>query len=215
MTAASLLEQLAPIYPAADWWSSASALETAVGAILVQGVAWRNAARAVEGLRAARLLTAPALDAADLGEIAAAVRPALYHSQKARYLKAFAAFLRAAGGLPALAALPRSQQRQALLGVPGIGAETAAAIMVYALGGAEPVVDAYARRLLPRVGAVARAHDSEIADAMRAAIGGVPERARVLHAVVVEHARSICRKVPRCEVCPLAVTCPRTLGETG
>jgi endonuclease-3 related protein len=215
MTAEDLLERLGTVYPAADWWPSESAFETAVGAILVQGVAWKNAARAIAGLRAARLLGIADIVAADPDDIAAAVRPALYHNQKARYLKAFASFLVKADGLDAVARLPRARQKEALLGVLGIGEETAAAIMVYALGGREPVVDAYARRLLPRIGAVTRADDSDIEAVMRAAIGGAPERARALHAVIVEHARTVCRKKPLCDLCPLAVSCPHSLGETG
>lgn len=215
MTARELLARLAPLYPSEGWWPSTSPFETAAGAILVQGVAWRGAAKAVAGLREAGLLSATALGAADPAQISQAIRPALYHHQKGGYLQSFATFALSLGGFEQLAVMPPKQQMESLLGVRGIGPETAQAIIVYALGGAEPVVDAYARRLFVRTGAAPNGARAAVEEAMRAAIGGDPARARALHAAVVEHARTVCRRAPRCTVCPLAMACPKTLGETG
>ncbi|MDA8346208.1 MAG: hypothetical protein M0Z66_12090 [Thermaerobacter sp.] len=214
MTSEELYDRLTPIYPADGWWPSDSPFETAVGAVLVQGVSWRNAAQAVARLKERGLLDPQVLAQAPAEEVADAVRPALYHHQKSSYLQALALFLRRVNGMDALRALPRAKQRAALLSVRGIGEETAAAIMVYALGGAEPVVDAYARRLFLRTGAVGAASDEAVALAMRRVIRGNASRARALHAAVVEHARTICRKSPRCSDCPIAINCPRILGET-
>ncbi len=215
MTARDLLARLAPLYPSEGWWPSASPFETAIGAILVQGVAWRGAANAVAGLRDAGLLSAAALAAADPSQISEAIRPALYHHQKSGYLQSFATFALSIGAVERLAGMPPKQQMEALLGVRGIGPETAQAIIVYALGGAEPVVDAYARRLFVRTGASPNSTPAAVEEAMRTAIGVDPARARALHAAVVEHARTVCRRAPRCSACPLAMGCPKTLGETG
>ncbi len=213
MSPEDLFAQLAPLYPAGGWWPSQSSFETAIGAILVQGVSWRNAAQAVEGLRQRGLLDPAALAAAREEEVALAVRPALYHHQKARYLQGFAATVHALGGMQAVGRLARQEQLRVLRAVRGIGEETAAAVMVYALGGREPVVDTYARRLFVRTGAVPSAEDAAIRDAMLSVIREDPSRARALHAAVVEHGRSYCRKEPRCANCPLAGNCPRILGE--
>lgn len=214
MTAQEVFDRLLPSYPPEGWWPSASPFETAVGAVLVQGVAWRNAALAVANLRAADLLREAALAETAREEIAARIRPALYHNQKSEYLRALARFCLLAGGIEAVAAWPLDAQRAALLSVRGIGPETASAIMVYALGGAEPVVDAYAMRILLRTGAQRTPGPEGTLRAMRQVIRGDAARARAMHALLVEHARSVCRPKPDCAFCPIADTCPRLLGET-
>lgn len=218
MTAAELRELLrARLGGLPDWWPAASDFETAVGAILVQGVAWRNAQRAVAGLGERGLLAPRALADAPRGEVEECLRPALYFRQKAGYVQDFAAWVAGelGGDLGSLARLGAAGAERALRARRGIGAETAGAIAVYALGFALPVVDAYALRILVRCGAIPpRAGPATARAVLAGAIAESAQAARELHAGIVELARRSCRKVPVCASCALAAECPRLPGNT-
>ena len=54
------------------------------------------------------------------------------------------------GSLEALAATPTAALRQRLLALPGVGPETADAILLYALNHPVPVADEYLRRIVER-----------------------------------------------------------------
>ena len=137
-----------------SWWPGSTPFEIAVGAVLTQRVAWRNAERAVAALAAEDWLTPQRLRNVPYATLSECIRPALFHNQKAHRLHDFAALLedRFAGEIERLLALEVGEQRDALLSVNGIGPETADAIVLYAGGGLSFVVDAYARRILGRCG---------------------------------------------------------------
>ena len=59
------------------------------------------------------------------------------------------------GSLDTLAAAPTAALRDRLLALPGVGPETADAILLYALGHPVPVADEYLRRIAERHGLVA------------------------------------------------------------
>jgi len=216
MTGPELLERLRrDLGDLGGWWPGETPFEVAVGAVLVQAVSWRNAQLAIENLRARSLLEPARLAEADAASLAEAIRPALYRSAKARYLLALARFVRdeLGGDLAVLRDRPPAERRRLLLSVEGVGPETAAAIEVYALGGSAGVADAYALRVLPRTGALRQGlGPAEAAAAMAGWIAGDAERARVLHAGIVELARRHCRPAPLCAGCPLGDVCPRLLG---
>jgi endonuclease-3 related protein len=75
------------------WWPAKTRFEVIVGAILTQNTSWANVERAIDNLRAARMLTPPAVLKARTSRLAALVRPSGYFRQKAKKLKAFARFL--------------------------------------------------------------------------------------------------------------------------
>jgi endonuclease-3 related protein len=139
------------------WWplyGEDLALEVIVGAVLVQQTRWETVEAAILRLVAAGLLNAPALAAADPGELAALIRPAAFHTQKAPGLIALARHIvEQYGGSPAaLLARPTAELRAELLALPRVGPETCDVILLY--GGGHPVfvVDEYTRRLFERVG---------------------------------------------------------------
>jgi endonuclease-3 related protein len=94
--------------------------------------------------------------------------------------------------------------RQELLGVPGIGPETADSILLYAGGFPIFVVDAYTARILTR-------HALSPPDAGYEAFQRLfmhalaPDVAvyNEYHALLVAVGKSFCRPVPRCARCPL------------
>jgi len=178
--------------------SARQRFEVAVGAILTQNTAWSNAARAIEELNKAGLMSPRALAAVSETILARAIRSSGYYNQKARRLKALAAFhLRV-----------RSFTREALLALHGVGPETADSIMLYARGEPLFVVDAYTRRMFGNLGLIApRARYEEIRCAFER---NVPRRLdvyREYHALIVEHGKKTCKKKPICEQCSLKGLC--------
>ncbi|RJX21244.1 MAG: endonuclease III domain-containing protein, partial [Ammonifex sp.] len=75
------------------WWPADTAFEMIVGAILTQNVSWKGAAQAIANLKQRGLLEPAALLEAPERELAELIRPARYHNQKARKLKAFCGVL--------------------------------------------------------------------------------------------------------------------------
>lgn len=129
------------------WWS-APAEEVMIGAILVQQTRWENVRRALGHLRDAGLLSLRAIDQAPAKDVEDAIRCAGFFRVKTRRLKALARFvLERYGSVERMAAGPTDELRDSLLGVTGIGEETADAILCYAFSRCSFVLDAYTRRL--------------------------------------------------------------------
>jgi len=134
------------------WWPARTRFEVIVGAYLTQNTSWTNVERALRRLRSAGLLNLRAMREVSLTKLESQIRSAGYFRQKAQRLKTFVAFLDAhyGGSLTRMFAQPTAKLRQELLGLNGVGPETADSILLYA--GQHPifVVDAYTRRLLAR-----------------------------------------------------------------
>lgn len=110
------------------------------GAVLVQNTSWEGAARAVGNLVEAGLDRWAALADEPQERLEGRVRPSRFYRQKARRLRVAAGFFRERDG--------DAPDREELLGVWGIGSETADSILLYAYGIPVVVVDAYLRRVL-------------------------------------------------------------------
>ena len=103
------------------------------GAILTQAAAWRNVERALGNLLSAGIEDWPAVHALPQDDLADLVRPSGYYNAKARKLKAFAAHVceEYDGDLDRMFAGDTETVRRELLGIHGIGPETADDILVY------------------------------------------------------------------------------------
>jgi endonuclease-3 related protein len=201
-----LYDRLLRRYGPQGWWPARSRAEVVVGAILVQNAAWRNAARAIARLRAARALDLGRLLALPPARLAALVRPSGTYRVKAARLRALARRVRArhGGRLDRLLALPLPALRAELRTVPGIGAETADAIALYAAGRPVFVVDAYTRRILGRHRLVPPDADYATLQAVFAEnLPHDPALFNEFHALLVRVAKEHCRARPRCSGCPL------------
>ena len=155
----ALLRELFAVHGPQRWWPARTPYEVCVGALLVQHTTWRGAERALANLRAARLLSPARQLAADAGALGRALRPSGTWRLKRARLLAFADWYRAAGGLRALTEPPLERARAALLAVPGVGPETADAMLCYAAARRAVVMDVYARRLLAARGLVRAGSD--------------------------------------------------------
>jgi endonuclease-3 related protein len=89
---------------------------------------------------------------APLSTLERLIRPSGYFRQKARRLKTFVAFVDRTynGSLARMFSQPTSKLRDELLGLNGIGPETADSILLYSGNHPVFVVDAYTRRILDR-----------------------------------------------------------------
>jgi len=188
------------------WWPGRSPYEIAVGAVLTQHTAWLNTARAIAALRTRRALDPTRLAALGIGTLARVIRPAGTPRVKARRVRALTRWIleRTGGRLSRMRAMALGPLRADLLAVPGLGPETADAILLYAAGRPVFVADAYARRVLARHRLVARrAGYEEVRGWLEAHLPSDPELFNEFHALLVAVGKSHCRSRPRCEGCAL------------
>lgn len=189
------------------WWPARTPFEVIVGAILTQSTAWTNVEKAINNLRRRKLLTSSAMERIPTVELARLIRPSGYFRQKAIKLKAFTRFLREefSGSLSKMFCTPAGQLREKLLGVHGIGPETADSILLYA--GRQPVfvMDAYTRRVLLRHRlAGKRATYEELQALFEASLPRDPQLYNEYHALLVQVGKNWCRpNDPLCSACPL------------
>ena len=188
------------------WWPGDGALEVCVGAILTQNTNWTNVEKAIAGLRAAGCLSVEALHSLDCAALAELIRPAGYYNLKAKRLKNFCAHVHAGWGDDIEGFLNRSVStlREDLLGVNGIGRETADSIILYAAGRATFVVDAYTARILLRHNLIyPEAGYDEIKELFESNLPDDPDLFNDFHAQLVAVGKHFCRPRARCAGCPL------------
>jgi endonuclease-3 related protein len=189
------------------WWPGDTPFEVIVGTILTQNTSWTNVEMALANLRGEGLLTIEGLERVNQQHLAKLLRPAGYFRQKARKLKAFVGFLRAeyVGSVRRMFAMPTLALREKLLGVWGIGPETADSILLYA--GQQPVfvVDAYTKRMFARHGWIGeKAKYEDVRWMVERQFPGDVKRFNELHALIVHTGKNWCRPhEERCGECPL------------
>lgn len=191
------------------WWPAETPFEVVVGAVLVQNTAWRNVELALAGLRRRVELAPEALLALEEPELARAVRSSGSYNVKAARLRAVARWLVALGGPRALAGMPLAPLRASLLGVRGVGPETADAILCYAAGRPLPVVDAYAERILVRHGLIpAGTPRGTLRDWLLARLLPSQVVMEEFHALCVRAGSAHCAPLARCAACPATTPSP-------
>jgi len=220
-----IFDRLHAAYGAQHWWPGETPFEVMVGAILTQNTAWSNVERAIAALKERDALDAGRLLAAPPQGVARWIRPAGYFNVKAKRLRNFCRWYLGQGGYEALARQGTEALRQGLLSVNGVGRETADDILLYAFARPVFVIDAYTRRLFARLGMLNGDDGYELLRAgieqglarelgrARGAGRSAFKRNRVplyneYHALIVAHAKQVCRTRPRCAQCCLAGCCP-------
>jgi endonuclease-3 related protein len=209
--------KLAAAYGPQHWWPADTRFEVILGAYLTQNTAWKAVDRSLANLRRAEALTIDGLRALPVAALQNLIRPSGFHTRKAPALKAFVAMLdnEFAGSLDALAASPTASLRQRLLALPGVGPETADAILLYALNHPVPVADEYLRRiagrhqlLTPAPGHDRKSYES-LAHLTRKTFAADPSANHTrlfneFHVLTVAVGKAHCGRIPHCEGCPLA-----------
>jgi len=198
-------------YGPQHWWPADDPFEVIVGAILTQSAAWTNVERALSQLKAAIPLTPAALRDLPLDRLATLIRPCGYYNAKAVKLRAFVERLEAShdDNLDQLFALDSADLRQELLSIHGIGEETADSIILYAAKKPVFVIDAYTRRIMGRLGLASES--GSYSAFQRLFAENLPHEEGLFneyHALLVRHAKEVCRKSPCCPLCCLRSICP-------
>jgi endonuclease III related protein len=118
--------------------------EICVGAILTQNTNWINVEKAIINLSKLDAFDSKRLLKLYDTELKDAIRPAGYYNQKAKKLRIFAEFYLKLG--------KRKPTREELLGLWGIGPETADSILLFAYNVPVFVIDTYTKRFLISLG---------------------------------------------------------------
>lgn len=198
-------------YGPQEWWPADSPFEVMVGAILTQSTSWTNVEKAIDSLKAADALSPQAIRRMSQEELARTIYSAGFHNSKARKLKALADYLgdRYDDDLDAMRRVDPAGLRAELLGVHGVGNETADAILLYALGMPSFVIDAYTRRLFSRLDVhPGRDRYGDYQRMFEDSLESDPQTYDEYHALIVTHGKSVCTKRPRCGDCCLLEICP-------
>lgn len=190
-----------------DWWPGETPFEISIGAILTQNTNWTNVEKAIDNLKNADLLSPEAMHDQDIHELAELIRPAGYYNIKARRIFNFLEFLKneVSYDLLALKEYSLEDVRPKILGVNGIGPETADAILLYALDFPTFVVDAYTARLAHRHGLAFEGIDyHELQSLFMDVLPQDVAMYNEYHALIVRIGKDWCKKKQGlCDTCPL------------
>lgn len=189
------------------WWPADSPFEVMVGAVLTQNTSWQNVSRALDNLRRENRLSFEGLVELSLDSLASLIRPSGYYNLKALRLMNLLVLIRDeyGGNLADFLGEETAILRHRLLGVKGIGPETADSILLYAAQKPVFVVDAYTHRILFRHGLVAEEESyHDIQDFFYAGLEENVSQYNEYHALLVKLGKEFCRKSrPLCPGCPL------------
>ena len=119
-----------------------------IGSILTQQTRWENVEQALHILKERKICTLAAILDAEPEIIQDAIRCTGFYRVKTKRLKEVARYIIGQyGGVQKMNDRPTPELRRGLLGVNGIGAETADSILCYGFNRASFVIDAYTHRI--------------------------------------------------------------------
>lgn len=188
------------------WWPGETPLEVVVGAVLTQNTSWKNVVRAIENMKNEDILDVEALYYIDEERLCEIIRPSGFFNVKSRRLKNIINVIydKYNASLEGMMNYDLVSLRSVLLGINGIGPETADSILLYALGKPIFVVDAYTKRFL-------RNHklyngDYDYDNIQGFFMDNLPSDTYLFnefHALIVRLCQINCKKTPECNGCPL------------
>jgi|LSQX01.2.fsa_nt_gb endonuclease-3 related protein len=201
-----LYEVMNEHFGALHWWPGDSTLEILIGAVLTQNTAWRNVEKAIENLKRKKLIDIGRLLETTPQILQSFLRPAGCFRVKEERLRCLLQFIadNYEGDLDRMFKEETWSLRNKLLGIRGIGEETADCILLY--GGLKNifVVDAYTRRILGRHGLIdAKMSYGTIQHYFMDRLVHDQAMFGQYHALLVEVGKTFCKKEPQCESCPL------------
>ncbi|HBO43684.1 MAG TPA: endonuclease [Planctomycetaceae bacterium] len=200
-------------YGPQHWWPGESPFEVMVGAVLVQNTSWKNVEKAIDNLRERDLLAPRALFDVPVEELSELIRPAGYYRMKAKRLHNLLRMVVETydGDLDAMFAVNVHTLREELLGVNGVGPETADSILLYAGNLPVFVIDTYTHRVLARHGWIEYEIDYHgLQEHFESNLEQDVALYNEFHALLVRVGHKHCRKTPKCEGCPLADLLPES-----
>jgi len=201
-----IYDKLYKTYGPRHWWPGETPFEVMVGAILTQNTSWRNVEKAIRKLKSQGVLNLEGIHELRKSQLASLIKSSGYYRIKAIRLKNFVNFIveNYNGSVKRMRKEELETLREKLLGVNGIGAETADSILLYGLNKPIFVVDAYTKRILTRHGLISG--NVSYGEIQRLFMRYLPVDEKLFneyHALLVYLGKMLCRKVPRCDICPL------------
>jgi endonuclease III len=191
------------------WAPRADPLSELIGTILSQNTSDINSGRAFESLRAA-FPTWEAVCDAPVDAVAAAIHCGGLAAIKAPRIQCVLTTIAGQRGdldLAFLADLPVDDARRWLMSLDGVGAKTAACVLMFSLGKPVMPVDTHVHRVSQRLGLAAPKDTAEETEAILESLLP-PESRYAFHLNVIAHGRKVCKaQRPRCAICVLAGLC--------
>jgi endonuclease-3 related protein len=193
-------------YGPRHWWPGDTSFEVMVGAILTQNTSWRNADKAIQKLKGKGVLNPRGIHCLKKSQLASLIKSSGYYRIKTDRLKCFIDFLfeEYRGNIEKMGRERLGELREKLLRVKGIGPETADSILLYGLRKPIFVVDAYTKRILSRHGLISE--KAPYGEVQKLFMDHLPLDEKLFneyHALLVYLGKTVCKKMPRCELCPL------------
>lgn len=182
--------------------TSEQRLEVCIGAILTQNTNWKNVERVLVKLD----FDLDFFLETSQEELGSLIKESGYFNQKARKIKEFCLVVKKNGGIDKF--LDRVT-RDRLLGIWGIGPETADSILLYAGHRKEFVVDLYTKRIFTRLGLIGDWDYDKIKKHFERLDN--TEVYKEFHALIVEHAKQFCKNKPECSGCVMNKECDHYL----
>jgi endonuclease-3 related protein len=188
------------------WWPGETAIEVIVGAVLTQNTSWKNVEKAIASLKSAGLLSVNRLYEVEDAVLARHIRSSGYYNLKTGRLKNIVNVIHDEYGssIEHLRNNGTDNLREKLLGIKGIGEETADSILLYALDKPVFVIDAYTKRFLANHGLYGGPY--RYGEMQAFFMDNLPLDTHLFneyHALIVVLCQSHCLKSPRCGECPL------------
>ena len=202
----NIYRKLYRAYGSRHWWPGETDFEVMVGAILTQNTSWRNVEKAIQKLKEKELLSPEGIHRLKKSQLASLIRSSGYYRIKAGRLKSFVDFLfeEYGGNLGRMQRGRLEELRRKVLGVKGIGPETADSILLYGLRKPIFVVDAYTKRILSRHGLISeKASYEEIQNLLMDHLPSDEKLFNEYHALFVHLGKTLCKKIPKCNLCSL------------
>jgi endonuclease-3 related protein len=193
-------------YGPRHWWPGETSFEVMVGAILTQNTSWKNVEKAIGHLKEKGLLNSEGIYQLRKSQLASLIKSSGYYRIKADRLKNFVNFLfgEYRGDVEKMKRERIEELRRKLLGVNGVGPETADSILLYGLKKPIFVVDAYTKRILSRHGMIPeKASYEEVQSLFMNHLPLDEGLFNEYHALFVHLGKTLCKEVPKCDICPL------------
>lgn len=198
--------ELYKAYGPRNWWPGETSFEVMVGAILTQNTSWRNVEKAIQKLKGKGVLNPQGIRDLKESELARLIKSSGYYRIKTDRLKSFINFLfqEYGGDLKRMKRERLGELRERLLGVKGVGPETADSILLYGLKKPIFVVDAYTKRILSRHGLISeKASYEEVQGVFMDHLACNEKLFNEYHALLVYLGKTLCKKIPKCDACPI------------
>jgi len=180
-------------------------LQVCLGCILTQNTTWKNVEKSLKILNKNKLISIKKLDKILDKKLALLIKSSGYYNQKTKTIKSFIKFAKKYKNLNEM--FSDKNIRNKLLNVKGIGPETADSMLLYAGDLPYFVIDAYTKRIVERLNISKEKDYNKLQELFHKNLEKDHKLFNEYHALLVEHAKRYCKKLPSCGECILKNKC--------